>query len=135
MTNHHMKKRTPSRRRKHRVKRETPKTTASDDVKGHESTENVSNTHLALLQLLHQLETQTLDADSKTSWPAFEVLTDTLRKVLAWLHDMAALHPLSLGALLRGLPEQDAWAKYERGEHVAAWAAVELARLTKSRAI
>jgi hypothetical protein len=41
------------------------------------------------------------------------------------------LHPMSLGALLRGLPEHDAWARYEQGQHVGAWAGVELARLCK----
>jgi hypothetical protein len=38
---------------------------------------------------------------------------------------------MSLGALTRCLPEQDAWKQYNDGEHVGAWAGVELARLYK----
>jgi len=110
------------------MKRNAPKPTPPSDAKEQELTENVLKTRLALLQLVHQLQMQALDADSK-SRPAFEALTDTLRELFAWLHTMAALHPMSLGALQRRLPEDDAWAKYEAGEHVAAWAGVELARL------
>jgi hypothetical protein len=79
--------------------------------------------------MIHQLQMQSLDADSKISQPAVETLTQTLHAVFAWLHMIAVLHPISLGALLRRLPGDDAWARYEAGEHSAAWAGVELARL------
>jgi hypothetical protein len=36
---------------------------------------------------------------------------------------------MSLSVLRHRLPEDDAWAKYAAGEHVGAWAGVELARL------
>ena len=72
---------------------------------------------------------QTLDADSEANRHAFEALTETFRELFAWLHTMAALHPMSLGALLRRFPEREAQAKYDAGEHVGAWAGVELARV------
>jgi hypothetical protein len=102
---------------------------APGDAKEHASAENITKAAPDLLQMIHQLKMQALDADSKISQPAFETLTQTLHAVFAWLHMLALLHPISLGALLRRLPEDDAWARYEAGEHSAAWAGVELARL------
>jgi hypothetical protein len=48
--------------------------------------------------------------------------------VLVWLRINAVLSDASLGALLRHYSESDAWERYKRGEHVAAWSGVELAR-------
>jgi len=122
-------KRQPSLRpRKRRPKREAPKPLPSTQAKEHGSTDKVSETRVTLLQLVRQLQRRTLDDDSNTSKLAFQALTGTFREMLSWLH-FSALAPLSLGALLRRFPENDAWARYDRGEHPAAWAGVELARL------
>jgi hypothetical protein len=111
-----------------RMKQKALKRTPTGYSKEQESTKNVLKTRLALLQLIHQLQMQALYADSK-SRPAFEALTQTLRELFTWVHTMAALHPMSLGALQRRLPTDDAWTKYEAGKHVGAWAGIELARL------
>jgi hypothetical protein len=121
-------KRTASRRRR-RAKQRAPKSTSSGDAKQPGLTQEPAQQSLNIIDLVHQLQTLTLDSDPKTSRQAFEALTKTLLKLLAWLHTLAGLHPMSLGALRRRLPEHDAWTKYEAGEHVAAWAGGELARL------
>jgi hypothetical protein len=102
---------------------------APGDAKEHGFAENITKAAPDLSEMIDQLQMQSLDADSKISQPAFETLTQTLHAVFAWLRMIAVLHPISLGALLRRLPGDDAWARYEAGEHSAAWAGVELARL------
>src|SRR5262249_45764851 len=124
-----MKKRTASRRRRSRAKRGARKSTTSSDAKRPGAAEIVTKPIPSLLELVRQLEMQTLDADSETRRHAFEVLTQTFRELFAWLHTMAALHPMLLGTLLRRFQEHEARAKYDGGEHVGAWAGVELARV------
>jgi hypothetical protein len=81
--------------------------------------------------LIYELESRTHEPDWRVSLPAFETLSALVRQVLSWLHHTALLPEASLGALSRHLPENDACERYSRGEHVAAWAGVELARLYK----
>lgn len=102
---------------------------APGDAEEHGSAESATKAARDLLQMIHQLQMQSLDADSKISQPAFETLTQTFHAIFGWLRMVAALHPISLGALVRRVPGDDAWARYQAGKHSAAWAGVELARL------
>jgi hypothetical protein len=113
------------------MNRNTPKPTTPGDAKKQESTENILKTRLTLLQLVQQLQMQALDADSKTSREAFEALVNLFHTLFTWLRTTALLSPMSLGALIRRLPEEAAWKRYMRGQHAAAWAGVELARFYK----
>lgn len=124
-----MKKRDPLRRKTGGVKPDASKSMASGHAKEHGSAESITKGAPDYLQMIHQLQMQSLDADLKISQPAFKTLTRTFHEVFGWLRMVAALHPMSLGALQRRLPGDDAWARYEAGEHSAAWAGVELARL------
>jgi hypothetical protein len=84
-----------------------------------------------LLEVVHQLEMQSLDADPKTSGEAFQALMRLHDRQSGWLYLMTIFHPASLAVLLHRLPEKDASARYQRGEHVGAWAGIELARRYK----
>jgi hypothetical protein len=112
-----------------RVKQHASKPTGASVAKEQGSAKKATTSPVTLLELVHQLQTQAAYADLKASRSAFEALTQMLHEVFAWLHTIAALHPQSLAALLRRLPQGDAWARYEGGEHAGAWAGVELARL------
>jgi hypothetical protein len=93
--------------------------------------EQVKQTGGELFRMVRQLEVWSREPDLTISRTAFEALAAVLHEVLAWLWMMSLLPDASLGALLRQLPSDDAWKRYRRGEHVAAWAGVELARLYK----
>jgi hypothetical protein len=84
-----------------------------------------------LWSVIYQLEAWAHDSDLRVSRPAFETLSKLVHDLLAWLLWTARLPTGSLGALLERLPENEAWETYRRGEHAAAWAGVELARLYK----
>jgi hypothetical protein len=81
-----------------------------------------------LLRLVHQLEDLAREADLEVSQSAFEALVVVRREVRTWLRINALLPHASLGALLCQLSESDAWERYRRGEHAAAWSGIELAR-------
>jgi hypothetical protein len=91
--------------------------------------EQVKRTGGELFRMVRQLEVWSREPDLTISRTAFEALAAVLHEVLAWLWMMSLLPDVSLGALSRQLPSDDAWTRYRRGEHVAAWAGVELARL------
>jgi hypothetical protein len=93
--------------------------------------EQVQQTGEQLLHLVRELEVLSRQSDLMVSRTAFEALSATLEELLRWLRIMALLREASLGGLLRQLPSSHAWERYRRGEHVAAWASVELARLYK----
>jgi hypothetical protein len=84
-----------------------------------------------LLGRVHQLEMLAHNTDLKMSREAFEALVNLFYALFTWLRTTAILSPGSLGALKRGLPEEDAWERFTRGHHAAAWAGVELARFYK----
>jgi hypothetical protein len=125
----HAKKRAASRRRSRGVKQGPSKATSPGDAKEYRPAQELTQPPLNAIDLVHQLQTLSLDSDPSTSRRAFDALAKMLSESLAWLHTLASLHPMWLGALRRRLPENDAWAKYEAGEHVGAWAGGELARL------
>jgi hypothetical protein len=81
-----------------------------------------------LLRLVRQVEKLAREADLEVSRSASEALIAVLREVLAWLRINALIPDASLGALFRQLSKNDAWERYTRGEHVAAWSGIELAR-------
>jgi hypothetical protein len=81
--------------------------------------------------IVYQLKGWSQHSDLTVSRKAFEALAATLDDLLAWLSIMALLPEAALGGLLRQLPDKHARESYRRGEHVAAWAGVELARLYK----
>jgi hypothetical protein len=63
---------------------------------------------------------------------AFGDLASLLHELLDWFHVAAVLSNAALGShLRRSIPEKEAIEKYLRGEHVSAWAGVELARIYK----
>jgi hypothetical protein len=92
------------------------------------SKENPSEILSNVLSLMHQLEMLAHKTGLQVSREAFEGLADVFHRAFTWLRTTAILSTQSLGALTRALPEEDAWRRYRRGEHAAAWAAVELAR-------
>jgi hypothetical protein len=96
-----------------------------------EDPEQVEQTGGELLRMVRQLEVWSRDSDLTVSRTAFTALAETLEEVLRWLQVMALLPEASLGGLLRQLPSNQARGRYRRGEHAAAWAGVELARLYK----
>ena len=64
---------------------------------------------------------------------AFNDLVTLLHQILDWLHFMAVLPDAAAGSLLRRkIPEEEAPLRYKRGEHVAAWAGIELAKIYKN---
>jgi hypothetical protein len=71
---------------------------------------------------------QSLDADPNTSGEAFQALVRLHDQLSDWLYLMTIFHPASLAMLLHRFPKKDASARYQRGEHVGAWAGIELAR-------
>jgi hypothetical protein len=83
------------------------------------------------MHLVRQLEVWSRNPDLNVSRTAFDALADMLHDLLLWLWMSAILPEASLGALAHELPREVAWERYKRGEHVAAWAGVELARLCK----
>ena len=92
------------------------------------SAQRVAHARSDLFRLVRELETLTREADLRTSRSAFDALIVVLHEVLVWLRINALLADASLGRLLRQLSESEAWERYTRGEHVAAWSGVELAR-------
>jgi hypothetical protein len=84
-----------------------------------------------LLRMARQLEVCSHHSDLQISRTAFEALSAVLDEILAWLWMTALLPEASLGGLSRQIGSDDAWQRYERGQHVAAWAGIELARLCK----
>jgi hypothetical protein len=93
--------------------------------------ERVEHTGRELSHLFRELEVWSRDADLSVSRKAFEVLAAMLHDLLTWLW-MAALFPsASRGMLLSELPVDEGSERYKRGEHVSAWAGIELARLCK----
>jgi hypothetical protein len=102
------------------------------DTNSPELRQRVRQSEHELLGIARQLEVWAREPDSDVSRPAFQALTALFHEIHAWLWFSALLAPASLGALLRrGVSEDDAHAKYERGEHAAAWAGIELARIYK----
>ena len=83
------------------------------------------------LELVRKFEILAQDPDLIVSQEAFKGLTQVFHEIF-WLRITAILHTASLGSLKRKLPEDTAWERYRRGEHVAAWTGVELARLYKT---
>ena len=73
----------------------------------------------------------THNTDRNISREAFEALVNLFHTQFSWLRTTAILSPASLGALRRGPSEEDTWDRYTRGEHAAAWAGIELARVYK----
>jgi hypothetical protein len=85
-----------------------------------------------LWRVVYQFERwAAFEPDLGVSQSAFGTLTDLVHRVLTSMRCIALFPDGSLGALSRHLPENDAWERYRRGEHAAAWAGVELARLYK----
>lgn len=126
-----VKRRPMSPPRRRRVKRGAPNLTGGNEAKQKLSGQNLTRAIANISTLVHWLEMQAWDADLKTRRRAFEALTGVLHDVFAWLHTSALLPYASLGGLVRQLPGQDTWSPYNRGEHVTAWAGVELARFYK----
>jgi len=96
------------------------------------SVRDVVRMRIDLLELVRKFEILARDSDLIVSREAFEGLAQVFREVFVWLRITAILSTGSLGALKRGLSEDNAWERYRRGEHVAAWTGVELARLYKT---
>lgn len=85
-----------------------------------------------LWRVVYQLEWWARhEPDLSVSLPAFQTLTALVHQVLAWLLSTALLPEGSLGMLSLHLPENEARETFRRGEHAAAWAGLELARLYK----
>jgi hypothetical protein len=126
-----MKKRAAAPQQTSEVKREAVTQTSGKDAKEHGTAEGVVTASPNVLELVRQLQMQAMDANIEVSRPAFEALIQIFQELFAWVRTMAALHTMSLGALTRCLPEQDAWKQYNDGEHVGAWAGIQLARLYK----
>jgi hypothetical protein len=114
--------------RKRSVRRQTRKASKRVPEKNPAQVERTGD---ELLRMVRQLEVWSRDSDLTVSRTAFTALAETLEEVLRWLQTMALLPEASLGGLLRQLPSKQARGRYRRGEHVAAWAGVELARLYK----
>jgi hypothetical protein len=123
-----VKKRAKSLRHKRRVRGENSKGMIRNRTEGKSSAQDTAQARSDLLRLVRQLEKLARGPDLKISRFAFDALVVVFREVLAWLHISAVLPDASLGALSRHLSESDAWGRYNRGEHVAAWSGVELAR-------
>lgn len=93
--------------------------------------DQVEQTGSELMHLVCQLEVWSRHPDLNVSRTAFDALAATLHDLLSWLWMSAILPEASLGALVHELSSEVAWERYKRGEHVAAWTGVELARLCK----
>jgi hypothetical protein len=108
------------------------KTAAGADANSTELRQRVMQAKHQFSDIARQLQVLAHDPDSDVSRPAFEALTTFFHEIHAWLWFTALLAPASLGALLRrGVSEDGAHAKYERGGHAGAWAGIELARIYK----
>ncbi len=84
-----------------------------------------------LSRIFRELEVWSLNPDLGVSRAAFEALAAMLQELIRWLW-MAALFPdASLAMLESELPGEQGRERYRRGEHVSAWAGIELARLYK----
>jgi hypothetical protein len=101
------------------------------DQNSTELRQRVSEARHELLRIARQLEMWAREPDLNVSRQAFQALTGLFHEIHSWLWFSALLAPAALGALLRRVSEDDAFEIYERGEHVAAWAGVELARIYK----
>ena len=123
-----MKKRTKSLTHKRRVTRENSQRMTHSRTERKSSAQRVAHARSDLFRLVRELETLTREADLRTSRSAFDALIVVLHEVLVWLRINALLADASLGRLSRQLSESEAWERYMRGEHVAAWSGVELAR-------
>jgi hypothetical protein len=125
--------RTRSQARKHRVKRGNRNATkhvqkrrnASKRIKA----KQVAQLENDVIQRVWQLEWWVHESDPEVGQRAFQSLSGLLHQLLTWLELTARLPLVALGALSYRMPQHDAWAAYQRGEHGAAWAGVELARL------
>ena len=102
-----MKRRT-ARQQRGGVKRDAPKPAARQDAEKHGSPENVTNVPRNLFEVIHQLQGEALDPDVTKSQSAFQTLSQVFHELYIWLQTMTALHPMSLGALLGGLPKDKA---------------------------
>jgi hypothetical protein len=123
-----VKTRTKPRKHKRRVTRENSKGIIRSQTEGKSSAQDTADARSDLLRLVSKLEKLAREPDLKVSRFAFDALIVVFRQVLAWLNMNAVLADASLGSLSRHLSESDAWARYNRGEHIAAWSGVELAR-------
>jgi len=97
-------------------------------TEGKSSVQDTAEARSDLLRLVNKLEKFAREPDLKVSRFAFDALVVVFRRVLAWLNMNALLPDASLGLLSRHLSESDAWERYNRGEHIAAWSGVELVR-------
>ena len=97
-------------------------------TEGKSSAQDTAEARSDLLRLVNKLEKFAREPDLKVSRFAFDALVVVFRRVLAWLNTNALLPDASLGSLSRHLSESDAWERYNRGEHIAAWSGVALAR-------
>jgi len=123
-----VKKRTKSLRHKRRVTRENSKRMIRSRTEGKSSAQDTAEARSDLFRLVNKLEKFAREPDLKVSRFAFDALVVVFRRVLAWLNTNALLPDASLGSLSRHLSESDAWERYNRGEHIAAWSGVALAR-------
>jgi len=83
----------------------------------------------SVIRGISRLERLVSQADPPTSRKAFKELLYWLYYLIDWLYWTALRSDVTLDSLLRTLPEKDARARYKQGEHPAAWAGIELARL------
>src|SRR5947199_10444302 len=97
-------------------------------TEGKSSAQDTAEARSDLFRLVNKLEKFAREPDLKVSRFAFDALVVVFRRVLAWLNTNAFLPDASLGSLSRHLSESDAWERYNRGEHIAAWSGVELYR-------
>jgi hypothetical protein len=123
-----VKKQTKSRRHTRRATRENSKRIIRSQTEGKSSAQDTADARSDLLRLVYKLEKLAREPDLKVSRFAFDALIVVFRQVLSWLNMNAVLADASLGSLSRHLSESDAWERYNRGEHIAAWSGLELAR-------
>jgi hypothetical protein len=128
-------KQTKLRAKTQRVKRKNRNATKPVRKRKSASTQPKAKQHAEelgeLWRIVYQLQGRVHKPDVSVSLPVFETLTDLLHQVLDWLLCTALLPLASQGVLLHHLAENEAWERYNRGEHAAAWAGIELARLYK----
>src|SRR5205823_12690676 len=115
-------------RHKRRVTRENSKRMIRSRTERKSSAQDTAEARSDLFRLVNKLEKSGHEPDLKVSRFAFDALVVVFRRVLAWLNTNALLPDASLGSLSRHLSESDAWERYNRGEHIAAWSGFELAR-------
>ena len=96
-----------------------------------ETVKDVSVAAVELSRLSMQLQMCSHCSDFELSREAFIALSHLLRELLKWLQVHAYLPEFALGLLSHELPKDEAWRTYLRGDHIAGWAGVELARLYK----